>query len=148
MMNSRVKVLIGIIIFIGVIVGADRLLKMQTKSSVQGLDESSNSLANGGVLEVTSDTFEQEVLQSSQKVLIDFYATWCGPCKMLSPIVEEVASDNETVKYVKIDVDKAEKISAQYGISAIPTLVVMENGKEVNRSVGLISKEQVEGLIK
>ena len=100
------------------------------------------------VLEVPQENFEAEVLNESKKVLIDFYADWCGPCQVLSPIVEEVAKTNSEVKVVRINIDNAENIAIDYGIMSIPTLVVIENGKEVKRSVGLISQTEIESLIK
>lgn len=100
------------------------------------------------VLEVTSENFEKEVLESEKTVLVDFYAEWCGPCKRLSPIVEEVAKEETEVKFVKMNIDNCEDIAIEYQVMSIPTLVVMKNGKEANRSVGLIDKEQVKELIK
>ena len=100
-----------------------------------------------GVLKITSENFKSEVLESSQKVLIDFCADWCGPCKMMGPVVEEIAEEHSDVKVVKIDVDNAEDIAIKYQIMSIPTLVVVKDGQEVNRSIGLISKEKIEELI-
>lgn len=100
-----------------------------------------------GVLKITSENFKSEVLESSQKVLIDFYADWCGPCKMMGPVVEEIAEEHSDVKVVKINVDNAEDIAIKYQIMSIPTLVVVKGGQEVNRSIGLISKEKIEELI-
>ena len=96
-----------------------------------------------GVLKITSENFKSEVLESSQKVLIDFYADWCGPCKMMGPVVEEIAEEHSDVKVVKINVDNAEDIAIKYQIMSIPTLVVVKDGQEVNRSIGLISKEKI-----
>lgn len=100
------------------------------------------------VLKVTSENFEKEVLQSDKPVLIDFYADWCGPCKMLSPIVDEVAEENTDIKVVKINVDNAQDLAMKYQVMSIPTLVVIREGREVNRSVGLIDKSEVVSLIK
>ena len=100
-----------------------------------------------GVLKITSENFKSEVLESSQNVLIDFYADWCGPCKMMGPVVEEIAEEHSDVKVVKINVDNAEDIAIKYQIMSIPTLVVVKDGQEVNRSIGLISKEKIEELI-
>lgn len=103
---------------------------------------------NENVLEITSEDFKKEVLESDKTVLIDFYAEWCGPCKRLSPIVEEVAREEKDVKFVKLNIDNAEDIAIQYQVMSIPTLVVIKNGEEVNRSVGLIDKDQIKELIK
>lgn len=77
-------------------------------------------------------------------ILVDFYANWCGPCKMLSPILEKVSSD---IKVIKVDVDKFEKLSREYGIMSIPTVILFENGEEVKRNIGFMSQEQVEKFI-
>ena len=77
-------------------------------------------------------------------ILVDFYANWCGPCKMLSPILEKVSSG---IKVIKVDVDKFEKLSREYGIMSIPTVILFENGEEVKRNIGFMSQEQVEKFI-
>lgn len=100
------------------------------------------------VIKISDENFETEVLKSEKTVLIDFYADWCGPCKMLSPIVEKVASENDNVKVVKINVDDEQDLAIEYGVMSIPTLVVIKDGQEVNRVVGLVSKSEVEELIK
>ena len=100
------------------------------------------------VIKVTSNNFNQEVLQNKDTVLIDFYADWCGPCKMLSPIVDEVAEENNDIKVVKINVDETQDIADKYDIMSIPTLVVMKNGQEKNRSVGVIDKSEILELVK
>lgn len=100
------------------------------------------------VIEVTEESFDEEVLKSDKTVLIDFYADWCNPCKILSPIVEEFAKENPDIKVVKIDVDANESLSYKYGANYIPLLVVIENGKEVNRNTGVIPKEEIFDLVK
>lgn len=80
--------------------------------------------------------------------IVDFYADWCGPCKMLSPIVEEVARDNSDIKVVKINIDENEELAVKYGVASIPTLIVIENGEVKNIRVGLMSKSEVEELVK
>lgn len=100
------------------------------------------------VIKVNSENFETEVLKSEKTVLIDFYADWCGPCKMLSPIVEQVASENNNIKVVKINIDDEQDLAVNYGIMSIPTLVVIKNGQEVDRAVGVIPKSEVKELIK
>lgn len=99
-------------------------------------------------IKVNSENFESEVLKSKKIVLIDFYADWCGPCQMLSPIVDQVASEYEDLKVVKINVDEAQDLAINYGVISIPTLVVIKDGQETNRAVGLISKNAIEELIK
>lgn len=100
------------------------------------------------VTKVTDATFEQEVLNSNIPVLVDFYADWCGPCKMLSPTVDEVAQENEDIKVVKVNVDESQDTAIKYQVMSIPTLVVIKNGNEVNRSVGVIDKEEILNMIK
>ncbi len=99
------------------------------------------------VIVVNKDNFEKEVLNSDKKVLADFNADWCGPCKMLKPIVEEFAKDNDEIKVVSINIDDEDELAEQYEVSSIPCLVVFDKGKEVKRNVGLISKDDIESLI-
>jgi thioredoxin 1 len=99
------------------------------------------------VLEVNETNFKSEVLDYNGKVLVDFNAEWCGPCKMLAPVLEEIAEANNTVKFVSVNVDVNERIAADYNIMSIPCLVMIENGKEVKRSVGLVPKVELERFI-
>lgn len=105
------------------------------------------AISSNAVTEVNEDNFEQEVLKSEKTVLIDFYADWCNPCKILSPIVEEVAEENNNIKVVKVNVDDSENLAIEYGAYSIPTLVVIKDGNEINRSIGVISKEEVLKLL-
>lgn len=100
------------------------------------------------IIEVNKDNFEEEVLKSDKKVLVDFWADWCAPCKMLSPVIDKLAEELEDVKVCKVNVDTEPTISIEYNIMSIPTLLVFENCVEVNRSVGLVSKEEVLELLK
>ena len=99
------------------------------------------------VIEVNKDNFKKEVLESEKKVLVDFNANWCGPCKMLKPILEEVASNNENIKFVSINIDDCDELAEEYNVSSIPCLVVFDKGNEVKRNVGLISKDDLENMI-
>ena len=99
------------------------------------------------ILDVTRDNFEDEVLKSDKKVLVDFYADWCGPCKMLAPIVEAVASEHEELKVVRVNIDNEESIAMDYQIMSIPTLVLINDGKEVDRVIGAVQKKVIETMV-
>lgn len=97
---------------------------------------------------VNSENFAQEVLESPIPVLVDFFATWCGPCRMLSPVLESVAEDYEDkVKFVKLDVDDAADIARDYSVMSIPTLILFKNGEECAKSVGAMGAEELEEWI-
>ena len=98
------------------------------------------------VIEVSKTNFNDEVLKSDKKVLVDFNANWCGPCRMLRPILEEV-SENDNVKIVSINIDDEEELAEAYNVSSIPCLVLFDKGKEVKRNIGLISKDEIESII-
>ena len=95
---------------------------------------------------VTKDTFEREVLQAEQTVLLDFFATWCGPCKMIAPIVRQIADEGKA-KVCKIDVDEEPELAIRFGVDSIPTLLVFRDGALVNRAIGYRSKDQLEALL-
>lgn len=92
-------------------------------------------------INITIDNFEKEVKLSDKPVLIDFYADWCGPCKMISPIIDSIAEEAQNAKICKINVDEQAELAAQFGVMSIPTLVVVKDGNVVNKAVGLQSKE-------
>ena len=96
---------------------------------------------------VTKENFQAEVLESKNTVLLDFWATWCGPCRMLAPIVEEIAEENSDVTLGKINVDEQMELAIEFGIVSIPTLLVYRDGKEVAKSVGYCSKADVLKLL-
>lgn len=99
-------------------------------------------------IKITSENYENEVLNSDKPVLLDFWAAWCGPCKMVSPLVDEIALENADIKVGKINVDEQPELAAKFGVMSIPTLVVIENGKEVNRSIGAMPKASILKLVK
>ena len=94
---------------------------------------------------ITKDEFKKEVLESKEPVLVDFYADWCGPCKMLGPVMEEISKDH---KVFKVNTDDEEELAMEYGIMSIPCVIAFKDGKEINRSVGLVDKDTILNLIK
>lgn len=99
-------------------------------------------------LKITSENFEREVLNSDKPVLIDFWAPWCGPCRMLSPTISEIAEEyKDKVKVGKVNVDEEGELASMFRVSSIPMLVVMINGKVVNSSVGVRPKSQIVGML-
>lgn len=99
------------------------------------------------VITITKANFEQEVLNSEMPVLIDFWASWCGPCRMLSPVVDEIAEETNSAKICKVNVDEEPDLAAQFNVMSIPTLLLFKNGKVVNTSVGVKSKADIERMI-
>ncbi len=93
------------------------------------------------VLHLDKNNFEAEVLKTKGVVLVDFYATWCGPCKATGPIIEQLAEEVKNVKFVKVDVDQNQELSSQYQVFSIPTFLVFKDGQVVNQFVGAVSKE-------
>ena len=99
-------------------------------------------------IKITAENYENEVLNSDKPVLLDFWAAWCGPCKMVSPLVDEIALENADIKVGKINVDEQPELAAKFGVMSIPTLVVIGNGKEINRSIGAMPKANILKLVK
>lgn len=99
------------------------------------------------IISVNKDNFESEVLKSNIPVLVDFNADWCGPCKMLRPILDDIASSRDDYKIVSVNIDDEDELSEEYEVSSIPCLVLFKNGKEVKRNIGLMPREQVESML-
>ena len=98
------------------------------------------------IVHATTQSFGQEVLQADKPVLVDFWAAWCGPCRMLAPVLEELAGEAD-FKIVKVDVDAEPALAMQFGIESIPTLLVFRDGQLANKSIGFVSREEIEKLI-
>ena len=99
------------------------------------------------VIELTGENFEAEVLRADRLVIVDFWASWCTPCRMLAPILEEIAAEHPDIKVCKINVDEAQDIAEKYGVMSLPILIFFENGEAVDESIGLVSKEQIVSLL-
>lgn len=171
-MKDKILLIVTIIIFIGIMVLAGMILNeygniyyegknlelkedndaIVDNSVVENTGEFSEAIKeeeeNMKILELTSENFENDVLKSEKTVLIDFYAEWCGPCKMMTPVVEAVAKENENVKVCKLNVDEVQDIAIKYGVMSIPTFIVIKNGEEVDRIVGAVDKSTLENAIK
>lgn len=136
-MKQKISILIIIIIFVLGLV----FLNIYINNSV-------NEQEVVSIPKVTSTNFDSEVLQSDKIVLVDFYADWCEPCKVFSPILEDVADDYDYVKVVKVNVDEEVELAQKYGIISLPTLLVVKDGKVVDRSTGALEKIYVLDMIR
>jgi thioredoxin 1 len=100
------------------------------------------------IIHISDENFEQEVLKSDTPVLVDFWAEWCAPCRMIAPIVDDLANEYQgRVKIAKVDVDKCANVSTQYAVTSIPTLILFKSGQPVEKIVGAVSKNKLKGLV-
>ena len=98
-------------------------------------------------LNINKNNFVEEVMNSEKPVLVDFWASWCGPCRMVIPVVEKIAEEYPEYKVVKVNVDEEQELAAQFGVMSIPTLMVVKNGEVVNKSVGAKNKQQILAML-
>jgi len=96
---------------------------------------------------VNTQNFQELVLNSAKPVLVDFYADWCGPCKMLTPVIEQIAAESDAYEVYKLNVDEAPEIAAKYGVMSIPTLIVFKDGKESGKTIGVQSKQTILNML-
>ena len=161
-MNNKVILMLSIIFFIGLLIGLNVFMNIRTvnnfkenidvaNENIEFLTEENESetemTKESKIIKVTSSNFEKEVINSDKTVLIDFYADWCEPCKIMTPIIEMIAEENENIKVVKIDVDTETDLASKYGAYSIPTFVVIKNGEEVSRTVGINKKVELLKMI-
>lgn len=98
-------------------------------------------------IKINKNNFQEEVLNSDKKVLMDFWASWCGPCRMVAPLVEEIAEERSDIKVGKVNVDEEMELASRFRVMSIPTLIVIENGKVVNQAVGARSKDSILAML-
>lgn len=144
-MKNKIWVIIIIILFVSILVIAKNITV--EKPPVEAENVSKNSGINA-VVDINTDDFLNVVLNSNTKVLVDFYADWCEPCKILSPLVEEIANENTSIEFYKVNVDDNDELANKYRIMYIPTLIVFDNGKEIGRTIGVVEKSKIEEMIK
>lgn len=146
-MNQKKKLIMQIVLFIVVLIAISGIYNYLIKKDEQSIQE--NTLQNVKeekveIMEIkNAEQFEKEVINETGTVFIDFYATWCRPCKTMNPIIEEIAKEHKEVKFVKIDVDKNEEIAMEYNVRSIPTMIVMKNGEVTKTFVGITNKETI-----
>ena len=139
-MKEKIIYAVLAIVFIAVLIGISLGTgKKAEKTKVE---------AENAVIPVTSANFEKEVLNSDKRVLVDFYADWCGPCRMMSPILDEFARENPNIKVVKVNVSDRGPILGKYGIRALPTLIVFQGEREIRRGVGARTKAGLQTLVR
>ncbi|MBO5179101.1 MAG: thioredoxin [Clostridia bacterium] len=117
-------------------------------NSIEVDNNEESNVVESKIIYANESTFEAEVLNSDKVVLVDFYADWCYPCRMLAPTLEKIAKENDDIKVVKVNVDEAQNLAIEYGATSIPLLVVIENGQEKDRLVGVLPESEILRVLK
>lgn len=143
-MKKKIGVIILIVIFLSLIIVASIFLNQYEEEEITEQEENIKQVE---ILEVTKENFEEEVINSEKTVLIDFYADWCDPCKRLEPTIQKIANENENLKVVRVNVDQEEELAIEYEAISIPTLVVIKEGSETARGVGVMRKSEIVNLL-
>ena len=152
-MKDKIKFIILLLVFIILIVGSYVFNNTVQEKKITDSLIIENTISNqtekiiSNVIHVDEQTFEDEVLKSSKVVLVDFYADWCGPCRILSPVVEAISNENDDIKVVKVNVDENSNLSIKYEAYSIPLLVIIKDGEVVAKNTGLITKADLQKLI-
>ena len=152
-MKDKIKFIILLLVFIILIVGSYILNNIVQEKKITNSLVIENTISNveeeiiSNVIYVDEQTFEDEVLKSDKIVLIDFYADWCGPCRILSPVVEAISNENNDIKVVKVNVDENPNLSTKYEAYSIPLLVIIKDGEVASKNTGLITKADLQKLI-
>lgn len=146
-MDKKKKLIIEIIIFIlallAITFGYNYLINQLTEEEGKDISKNIND-ENIEIMEIkNTEEFEKEVINSNQTVFIDFYATWCKPCKIMTPIIEEIAKEYKEIKFVKIDIDKNEELAIKYNIMSIPTMMIIKNGEVKKTFIGITDKQSI-----
>ena len=143
-MKKKIGVIILIVIFLSLIIVVSIFLNQYEEEEITEQEENIKQVE---ILEVTKENFEEEVINSEKTVLIDFYADWCDPCKRLEPTIQKIANENENLKVVRVNVDQEEELAIEYEALSIPTLVVIKEGSETARGVGVMRKSEIVNLL-
>ncbi len=148
-MDKRKKLVIQFTLFILLLISItviyNYFINKDTKQSIKENNiENIYEKEKIEIMEIeNAEQFQKEVIEENEIVFVDFYATWCNPCKVMSPIIEEIAKEHKDVKFVKVDVDNNEELAIKYNVMSIPTMFIIKNGKVTKKFVGIVSKENI-----